>query len=373
MLPLVHLGAVAASDGLPALSDTNLLVLGNVIKALILFLLAVHIVPIMVVLERRISAWIQFRIGPNRVGPLGLFQPLADLVKFLGKEDFVPAGASKVLFWLGPVLTAIPPFLVMANIPFSPPIPLREGVSITTAIIDSPVGLLLALALSSLTVYGIAIGGWSSNSKYSLLGGLRSSAQMVSYELALGLSALGVVCVSGSLNLSEIIAQQTHFVGFDETTGHWRGWNIFAQPLAFILFLVAGFAETNRTPFDLPEAESELVGGYHTEYSATKFALFFMGEYTGMLAISCLTVILFLGGWHVPGMTLLADPGTLAYALIGLFAFLAKVGVFLFLFIQVRWTLPRMRYDQLMSFGWKVLLPLALLNLLVTGGVVASF
>jgi NADH-quinone oxidoreductase subunit H len=354
------------------LSDTQLLLLATAAKALVIFLLAVHIVPVMVILERRVSAWIQLRIGPNRVGPLGLFQPLADLVKFLGKEDFVPAGANKVLFWLAPALTAIPPFLVMANIPFAPPIPLREGVTITTSIVDSPVGLLLVLALSSLTVYGIALGGWSSNSKYSLLGGLRSSAQMVSYELALGLSALSVVCVAGSLNLQEIVVQQTQFLGYDSVTGHWRGWNIFAQPLAFLLFLIAGFAETNRTPFDLPEAESELVGGYHTEYSATKFALFFMGEYTGMLGISCLTVILFLGGWHVPGMTLLADEGTIAYVLIGLGAFLAKVGVFLFLFIQVRWTLPRFRYDQLMSLGWKVMLPLALLNLLLTGGVVAG-
>lgn len=355
------------------MSDNQLLLVATLVKTVVIFLLAVHVVPIMVVLERRISAWIQLRIGPNRVGPLGLFQPLADLVKFLGKEDFVPGGANKFLFWMAPALTAIPPFLVMANIPFSPDIPLREGVSIATSIIDSPVGLLLAFALSSLTVYGIAIGGWSSNSKYALLGGLRSSAQMVSYELALGLSALSVVCVSGSLNLNEIIRGQLSFVGFDSATGNWHGWNIFAQPVAFIVFLISAFAETNRTPFDLPEAESELVGGYHTEYSATKFALFFMGEYTGMLAMSCLTVILFLGGWHVPGMQLLAEPGTLPYAIIGLLAFLAKVGVFLFLFIQVRWTLPRFRYDQLMTLGWKVLLPIALVNLLITGGVVAVF
>ncbi len=354
------------------MSDNQLVIVATLVKALLIFLLAVHIVPIMVILERRISAWIQLRIGPNRVGPLGLFQPLADLVKFLGKEDFVPAGANKLLFWLAPALTAIPPFLVMANIPFAPRIPLRDGVVIDPQIINSPVGLLLAFALSSLTVYGIAIGGWSSNSKYSLLGGLRSSAQMVSYELALGLSALAVVCVAGTLNLQDMIEQQTQFIGFDSVTGNWRGWNVFAQPLAFILFLIAGFAETNRTPFDLPEAESELVGGYHTEYSATKFALFFMGEYTGMLGISCLTVILFLGGWHLPGMQLLAAPGTILYVILGLLIFMAKVGVFLFLFIQVRWTLPRFRYDQLMTLGWKVMLPLALLNLLLTGGVVAG-
>jgi NADH-quinone oxidoreductase subunit H len=353
-------------------SDLQLLIVATLVKTVVIFLLCVHVVPVMVILERRISAWIQLRIGPNRVGPLGLFQPLADLVKFLGKEDFVPPGASKFLFWLAPALTALPPFLVMANIPFGPAFEIRDGVTIQTSILDSSVGLLMVLALSSLTVFGLAIGGWSSNSKYSLLGGLRSSAQMISYELALGISALAVVCVAGTLNLQELIARQTAFVGFDEATGNWRGWNVFAQPLAFLLFVIAGFAETNRTPFDLPEAESELVGGYHTEYSATKFALFFMGEYTGMLGISCLTVILFLGGWHVPGMSLLADPGTVTYFLIGFGAFLAKVSVFLFLFIQVRWTLPRFRYDQLMSLGWKLMLPIALLNLLLTGAVVAG-
>ncbi len=351
------------------MSETQVLLIATLVKVLVIFLLAVHVVPIMVVLERRISAWIQLRIGPNRVGPLGLFQPLADLVKFLGKEDFVPAQANKILFWAAPALTAIPPFLVMSMIPFAPAFVVK-GQQIPAVIVDSSIGILLVLALSSLTVYGIAIGGWSSNSKYSLLGGLRSSAQMISYELALGISVLAVVCVSGTLSLTEVIEQQRAFIGFDPATGNWAGWNIFAQPFAFILFLIAGYAETNRLPFDLPEAESELVGGYHTEYSSTKFSLFFMGEYVGMLGISCIAVILWFGGWHVPYLDRLDLPQN-AFAAIGLAAFMTKVGFFLFLFIQVRWTLPRFRYDQLMRLGWKVLLPLALLNILATGAVVS--
>lgn len=354
------------------MSDTTIFVIATLVKVVAVFILAVHVVPILVILERRISAWIQLRIGPNRVGPLGLFQPLADLVKFLGKEDYVPKEANKLLFWLAPAMTAIPPFLVMAVMPLAPSFDVA-GQEIKAVVIDSSVGVLLVLALSSLTVYGIAIGGWSSANKFSLLGGLRASAQMVSYELPLGLSVLAVVCVAGSLNLSEIIQQQEQFFAFDDATGNWRGWNIFSQPLAFIVFTIAGYAETNRLPFDMPEAESELVGGYHTEYSATKFSLFFMGEYVAMLAISCLTVILFLGGWHVPGMSWIAEPGTNLYAVIGLLGFMAKVSVFLFLFIQVRWTLPRFRYDQLMRIGWKLLLPVALVNMLITGGVVAIF
>ena len=352
------------------MNETTKILIATAVKCLVIFLAAVHIVPILVILERRISAWVQLRIGPNRVGPVGLFQPLADLVKFLGKEDFVPDQANKTFFWLAPALTVIPPFMVMAMIPLAPPFYVA-GMEIEAVVVNSPVAMLLILALSSLTVYGIAIGGWASTNKYSLMGGLRSAAQMISYELALGLSVLAVICVAGSLNLIEIIQQQTAFIGFDDATGDWRGWNIFAQPVAFIVFLIAGFAETNRLPFDLPEAESELVGGYHTEYSGTKFALFFMGEYVGMLGISCLIVILFLGGWHFPGMGMLFDEGTNAYAIAGLLAFLAKVGFFLFLFIQIRWTLPRFRYDQLMTIGWKVLLPIALINLLFTGGVVA--
>jgi len=338
---------------------------------LLVFVVAVSFVPVLVYFERRLSAFIQLRLGPNRVGPLGLFQPLADLVKLLCKEDLVPGQASKALFWIAPCLTVIPPFLIMAFMPLAPSFEV-VGREMSGVVIDSSVGLLLILALSSLAVYGISIGGWSSTSKYSLLGGLRSSAQMISYELAMGISVLAVVCLSGTLNLSEIIAHQTGFIGFDQVTGDWAGWNVFCQPVAFLVFLIAGYAETNRLPFDLPEAESELVGGYHTEYSATKFSLFFMGEYIGMVGISCLTVVLFFGGWHFPGMDKIGIPvDTIYYTLLGFVIFLAKVVVFLFLFIQVRWTLPRFRYDQLMRLGWKVLLPIALINVLVTGAVVA--
>lgn len=362
------------------MSNDTVYLIASLVKAVVIFLAGVHVVPILVILERRISAWVQFRIGPNRVGPLGLLQPLADLVKFISKEDFKPANASPLLFGLGPILTALPPFLVLAMIPLAPSIEVG-GRPLALSVVDTDLGLLFVLALSSLSVYGIAIGGWSSDNKYSLLGGLRSSAQMVSYELALGLSALAVVAIAGSVSLPEIVAQQSQFIGFAEN-GRWAGWNVFAQPLAFILFLVAGFAETNRLPFDLPEAESELVGGYHTEYGGTKFALFFMGEYVAMLAISLMISILFLGGWHFPGDKAVIDWAvglvgaegaavTWVAALIGHLALLAKVGFFLFLFIQIRWTLPRFRYDQLMTLGWKVLLPLAIANLLLTGAVVS--
>ena len=353
------------------MSDSTVFLLATLLKALLVFIFAVTFVPILVILERRISAWIQLRVGPNRVGPLGLFQPLADLMKFLGKEDFVPGEANKLLFWMAPVLTLVPPFLVMSLMPLAPSFQVA-GQEMKAVVVDSSFGLLLVLALSSLTVYGITIGGWASSNKYSLLGGLRSSAQMISYELALGISVLAVVCVSGSLNLSQIIHQQSQFFGFDAASGQWAGWNIFCQPVAFLVFLIASYAETNRLPFDLPEAESELVGGYHTEYSSTKFSLFFMGEYVGMVAISCLTVILFFGGWHLPGMDRLGlEPGTFLFTLLGLIIFVAKIAVFLFLFIQVRWTLPRFRYDQLMRIGWKVLLPIALVNVLITAAVVA--
>ncbi len=354
------------------MSDTQVYYLAYLVKLLVVFTLAVGLVPILVYAERRVSALMQFRWGPNRVGPFGLLQPFADMVKLLCKEDLVPERASKVLFTIAPALTCIPPFLVMSFIPVAPSFALA-GREMKGVVVDSPVGILLLLALSSLTVYGLAIGGWASNSKYSLLGGLRSSAQMISYELAMGVSVLAVLCVAGTLNLTEIVYRQTQFFGFDATSGNWAGWNVFAQPLAFVIFLIAAFAETNRLPFDLPEAESELVGGYHTEYSSMKFSLFFMGEYIGMVGISSVLVALFLGGWHFPGMHALGlQPGTLPFTILGLLVFLAKIGVLLFFFIHVRWTLPRFRYDQLMRIGWKVLLPLALLNVLVTGAVVAG-
>jgi NADH-quinone oxidoreductase subunit H len=325
-------------------------------------------VAIMTYVERRVSGIIQFRLGPNRVGPFGLFQPLADGIKFLMKEDIVPAEAHKPIFILAPALALTTALCAFAVIPFGPTIWLPLGSStlaIDLVIVDLDGGLLFALAATALGVYGIVCAGWASRSKYALMGGLRSSAQMVSYELALGLSIVGVLLVSGTLRPTVIVAQQA---------GWFWNWNVFAgwQPLGFLLFLVAAYAETNRLPFDLPEAESELVAGYHTEYSSMKFSMFFMAEYIAMITAASLAVTLFLGGYQLPFPPELAglEPGPLLWAL-QVATFLAKVAFFLFLFVWVRWTLPRFRYDQLMDLGWKRLFPLALANIGVTATLVA--
>jgi NADH-quinone oxidoreductase subunit H len=319
----------------------------------------------MTLAERKVSAWIQFRIGPNRVGPWGLLQPLADGVKFIFKEEFVPEGANKVLFRLAPMIAAIPAMLMIAVIPFAGEVYIPSlgtvnlpfvgqtelgGFTTTLSITDLDISVLFVLAVSGLSIYGIILGGWASNSKYSLLGSLRASAQMISYELTLMLSLLSIVVMTGSLDLREIANQQA-------TLGQWHIWT---QPLAFILFVIATFAETNRHPFDFAECEPELVGGFHTEYSSMKFALFFLGEYCAMTVMACLTVTFFLGGFSVPFW---AD----APWFVQLAAFVAKTSFFLFLFIWVRWTLPRFRFDQLMGLSWKWLLNLALLNLFLTG------
>ncbi len=306
--------------------------------------------------ERRLSAFIQDRLGPNRVGPKGMFQPLADGIKFLMKEDLVPAGVDKPIFILAPAMLLIPALMTFAVIPFGAPLHLF-GRDIALQVADVNIGILYILALTSVGVYGIVLAGWSSNSKYPLLGGLRSSAQLISYELAMGLAIVSIVLLSGSLRLGDIVADQQ---------GHLLSWNIFKQPLAFLIFLIATYAETNRLPFDLAEAEQELVGGYHTEYSSMKFAMFFLAEYANMVTASALTVTLFFGGWDIPGIdeTVLGNWGWLASALV----FAAKTAFFLFLYIWVRWTFPRFRYDQLMTLGWKVMLPLAILNIFFTGG-----
>jgi NADH-quinone oxidoreductase subunit H len=304
--------------------------------------------------ERKVSAWMQYRVGPNRVGPFGLLQPLADGVKFLFKEETVPAGANRVLFRLAPAIAALPAMLTIAVIPFAGDVVLFGRSFGRLSIADVDVGILYLLAIGSMGVYGVILGGWASNSKYSLLGGLRASAQMISYELTLILTILAVIVLAGSLDLRAIADAQP-------TLGSWIVWK---QPLAFVLFVIATFAETNRHPFDFAECEPELVGGFHTEYSAMKFALFFLGEYAAMTVMACLTTTLFLGGASVPFLPH-------AHWAIGFAAFLAKTGIFLFLFLWVRWTLPRFRFDQLMALGWKVFLPLALLNLVATGVVVS--
>jgi NADH-quinone oxidoreductase subunit H len=315
---------------------------------------------VMVYLERKISAYIQNRIGPNRVGPGGWLQPFADVVKLVMKEDIVPTAANKFIHDLAPIISISIALSTFAVVPFGNTIELF-GSTIKLIIADVNIGMLYVLALTSIGVYGITLAGWSSNNKYSLLGGLRSSAQMISYELSMGLSVIGVIMVTGTLRLDQVVLHQTRYFG-----GWCPAWNILLQPVGFITFLVASFAETNRLPFDLPEAEPELVGGYHTEYSGMKFGLFFLSEYANMITSSALITTLFLGGWHLPFAELLGiSPFLLSLLQIG--TFVAKVFVLCMFYIVVRWTIPRFRYDQLMNLGWKVMLPLAIANILVTG------
>ena len=326
------------------------------VKVIVVFADTMLTVLIMIYAERRVSAFIQGRLGPNRVGPKGIFQPLADGIKFLMKEDIIPAGVDKPIFILAPAILLIPALMTFAVIPFGSDITLF-GRQIPLQVADVNVGILYILALTSIGVYGIVLAGWSSNSKYSLLGGLRSSAQLISYELAMGLAVVSIILLSGSLKLNDIVGDQQ---------GHFLSWNVFKQPLAFLIFLVAVYAETNRLPFDLSEAEQELVGGYHTEYSSMKFAMFFMAEYANMITAAALTVTLFFGGWDVPFVNEAALG--LWGAMLSVTSFILKMGFFLFLFIWVRWTFPRFRYDQLMRLGWKVMLPLALFNIFLTAG-----
>jgi NADH-quinone oxidoreductase subunit H len=326
------------------------------------------IVAYTVLAERKVLGWMQGRIGPNRVGPWGLLQPFADLLKFIFKEDIAPDKSTKFVYFLAPMVAITAALLPIVVYPFGPPITtidwsflpygLGDGITalpLTIAQID--VGLLFVLAITSVGVYGIALAGWSSNSKYSLMGGLRSSAQMISYELAMGASVLGVVIMAGTLDLNGIIYAQIN--------SPFR-WFIIPQIVAFFVFLISAFAETNRVPFDLPEAETELVAGFHTEYSALKFALFFMAEYVNMFTVSMLCTVLFLGGWYVPGLSHIFDPGSIPYAIVSHVAFIGKICAFLFLYIWVRGSLPRFRFDQLMNFGWKFLLPVAIANVIIT-------
>lgn len=324
------------------------------VKIVFIFLINLTTVAYLVLVERRVSAFMQNRIGPNRVGPAGLFQPVADIVKLFLKEDIVPKAANKFVHSLAPLISLVVAMTTFAVIPFGNSIHLF-GRDIKLMIADVNVGILYILALSSLGVYGITLSGWSSNNKYSLLGGLRSSAQMISYELSMGLSIIGVLMIAGTLQLDKIVESQAH--------GMWYFWR---TPISFITFVIASFAETNRLPFDLPEAEPELVGGYHTEYSGMKFGLFFLAEYANMITASAIIATLYFGGWHLPFVGHLGLPD-LAVSLLQIAAFGAKVGLVLLFFIVIRWTIPRFRYDQLMNIGWKVMLPLALANILITG------
>jgi len=312
-------------------------------------------------LERKVLSWMQDRMGPMEVGPYGILQPVADGLKLFFKEDIIPAGANKFMFSMAPILALVPALIGFAVIPFGPDWTVDVGgVAFKPFVItDINIGVLYILAFASIGVYGIILGGWSSNSKYSLLGGLRAAAQLISYELNVGLSIVGVLLLSGSLSLVTITNAQAG--------GFWN-WYFFAFPfpqaVAFVVFMISAIAETNRTPFDLPEAESELVAGFFTEYSGMRFAFFFLAEYGNMILVSCVATVLFFGGWHAP-FEFLQGPESL-HGITGIFWFVFKVAGFLFLFFWIRATLPRLRYDQLMRFGWKVLLPIALGNIVLT-------
>ena len=340
-----------------------------VIKIALIMAIVPGYVAVITLAERKVIAWMQVRLGPMRVGPWGILQMVADPIKLLLKEDIVPTGADKWIFMLAPVVCLIPAFIVLAVIPLGPTINIAPihafGRTITIPpitpyVTDINIGVLYVLSISSVGVLGIILGGWASNSKYPLLGALRSAAQMVSYELALGLSVVGVVLRAGSLRLRDIVdVQAAHGI---------LSWNVFGgfQIVAFFIYLISAYAETNRAPFDLVEAESELTGGYHTEYSSMKFAMFFMAEYANMITVGCVATLLFFGGWTSPFGNLLPTPHWIVIqALLPVFWFVLKVFFFVFLYIWVRGTTPRFRYDQLMGFGWKFLVPLAIANIIV--------
>jgi NADH-quinone oxidoreductase subunit H len=334
----------------------NFIFVRLVVVLFLMFMTAAYLV----YFERKISAWAQNRLGPNRVGWYGLLQSFADVFKLMFKEDIVPEVANKKIHTLAPIIALFVAFTTYAVIPIGPGITIA-GYQIPMVIADVNIGILYVLALTSLGVYAITFAGWSSGSKYSLLGGIRSSAQMISYEISMGFSVGGVILLSQSLRPMAIVESQSGLM-----------WNAFVQPIGFITFLVSAFAETNRLPFDLPEAEPELVGGYHTEYSSMKFAAFFLAEYANMLVASTLIVTLYLGGWQIPYIETLGLSAGLTVAL-QVAGFFVKVGALLFFFIWVRWSIPRFRYDQLMSLGWKVMFPLSLLNIIWVAALIMIF
>jgi NADH-quinone oxidoreductase subunit H len=336
------------------------LLIAQIVLTLFVFFMLLNSAAVMVYVERKVAAQLQQRIGPSLVGWKGVLQPLADIIKLMFKENLRPGAADPLLFALAPIIAATCAFAAFAVVPFGAETTLfgwvPEGIRLQVA--DVNVAILVVFAVASMGVYGIVLAGWSSNSKYSLLGGLRSSAQMISYELSYGLALASVLLLANSLSITDIVNRQG---------GNWwhvlPRWYVFLQPVGFLVYMTAGIAETNRAPFDFPEAEQELVAGYHTEYSSMTFAMFFMAEYINMVTVSAVATDLFLGGWHGP---LLPES-------LGWIWFLLKVSAILFFYVWMRWTLPRYRYDQLMSFGWKVLLPVAVVNLLVTAAGVLYF
>ncbi|MFH0881433.1 MAG: NADH-quinone oxidoreductase subunit NuoH [bacterium] len=329
---------------------------------IIMFVAVLMVVAWTTLAERKYAGFFQDRHGPNRAGPWGLLQPIADGVKFFMKEEFIPDRANKVLFVIAPTFTFMAGGFLMAVIPFGDRIVIF-GREVVLQIADLNVGILYILAISSLSVYGIITGGWASNNKYSLMGGLRASSQMISYEIAMGLALVALILDHGSLSLRQIVLNQTGAI--------WH-WSIFCHPIGFIIFMTAAFAESARIPFDLPEAENELVGGYHTEYSAMKYGLFMLGEYVHMTIASGLMATLYFGGWSIPWVTPPVNP-TIWWGLLTMAVFWAKTFFFMFVFIWVRWTIPRFRYDQLMALGWKRLIPLGVFNIFFTAVLLTVF
>lgn len=333
----------------PIADNETAFAIASAVKVLAFFGVYLVTVALLTLAERKISAWIQDRHGPNRAGPGGLLQPVADGVKNFMKEELSPGAGNSIIFTLAPAIAFCTAMVSWAVIPFASPLPTPWG-TVSMAVADLPVGFVFTLAISSLGVFGITLAGWSSNNKYSLLGGLRSSAQMISYEISMGLSIIPVLLLAGNVTMDSIVRQQAN-----------GGWNVLNLSVAFLTFLISAFAETNRLPFDLPEAESELVAGYHTEYSSMRFSMFFIAEFANMVTTSGLMATLFFGGWDIPftSWDSTGDPSLLK-TLLTLGSFATKTGFFLFFYMWIRWTLPRFRYDQLMSLGWRFLLPLAL-------------
>lgn len=352
------------TDWLSNLSDTQQFAIFTAVKVVAAFSVMMFMVAYIVLVERRVCAFIQDRLGPNRAGPFGLLQPAADAVKAFFKEEIVPAHVRKVLYILAPALALMPAILNLAVIPFGSNLGKQPMV-----LADLNVGILYTFGIVSLGVYSIVLAGYAANSKYPFLGGIRSTAQMISYEIAMGMSVIPVFLLVGDLNLSRIIEYQAGTVGWLPSWAPLPNWLVFQTPMTFLafgIFLAAAFAETNRTPFDLPEAEQELAGGYNVEYSSIKFALFFMGEYAAMIIASCMMVTLFFGGWTLPWFGLDQPATTLLGGVLHIGIFLGKVFLFLVMFIWVRWMWPRFRYDQLMDLGWRRFVPLALGNIVVT-------
>ena len=332
----------------------------KLVLVVLLFLISLGIAAYQTYFERKLAGWIQDRVGPDRAGPFGILQPIADGVKMFMKEDFTPANADKWLFILGPGIAMFTSLITSAIIPWGTDLQLF-GRSISLQVAEINIGILFAFGIISIGVYGIMIGGWASNNKYSLFGAIRASSQMISYELAMGISAITIIMISGSLDLRAIVESQ-----------HGMNWNIFYQPVAFLVFFICALAETNRAPFDLPECENELIVGYHTEYSSMKLGLFLFSEYVAMFVSSAIMAILFFGGYNFPGMDYFTDSPNLL-SILSVAVFFTKIFLLIFVFMWIRWTIPRFRFDQLMHLGWKVLIPIALVNMLVTGFVVALY